>query len=153
MFGGNRMNLTMALVVSLFLLALVFGLGFIALSPGTSGARGPVVLTVFVIALLTTLLAILLLLRWLLRPYRQLVGEAERAPVSARANQSLNEAEFVLETFQTVVAQLQSQQHELEKLSAQASARAASAEKFSDRIVASVPSGLIAFDSTGRATG
>jgi len=152
MFGGNRMNLTMALVVSLFLLALVFGLGFIALSPGTSGARGPVVLTVFVIALLTTLLAILLLLRWLLRPYRQLVGEAERAPVSARANQSLNEAEFVLETFQTVVAQLQSQQHELEKLSAQASARAASAEKFSDRIVASVPSGLIAFDSTGRAT-
>jgi PAS domain S-box-containing protein len=58
----------------------------------------------------------------------------------------------VLETFQSVVAQLQAQQRELEVLSAQASARAASAEKFSERIVASVPSGLVAFDSSGRAT-
>ena len=40
----------------------------------------------------------------------------------------------------------------MEQLSAQASARAASAEKFSERIVASVPSGLVAFDARCRAT-
>jgi signal transduction histidine kinase len=63
---------------------------------------------------------------------------------------SKDEAEFVLETFQSVVAQLQDQRKALEQLSNQASKRADSAEKFSERIVASVPSGLIAFDGTGR---
>ena len=66
--------------------------------------------------------------------------------------ESKDEAEFVLETFQSVLAQLQTQRKELEKLSAQASERADSAEKFSARIVASVPSGLIAFDAGGRST-
>ncbi|HEX8097522.1 MAG TPA: ATP-binding protein, partial [Pyrinomonadaceae bacterium] len=51
-----------------------------------------------------------------------------------------------------VVAQLQEQQRELEQLSAQASARADSAEMFSERIIASVPSGLLAFDARGYAT-
>ncbi|OLE55202.1 MAG: hypothetical protein AUG51_04425 [Acidobacteria bacterium 13_1_20CM_3_53_8] len=152
MFRGNQLNLMMALVVSLFLLAVVFGVGFIALSPSASGRSAPVMITVFVVALLTALLAVIFLLRWLLRPYRQLVGEAERAPIAARANQSRNEAEFVLETFQSVIAQLQSQQRELERLSVEARARAASAERFSDRIVASVPSGLVAFDAAARAT-
>ncbi len=152
MFRGNQLNLTMALVVSLFLLAIVFGLGFIALTPAVAGRNAPLMITLFVAALLVALLVIIFVLRWLLRPYRQLVGEAERAPVASRANQSRNEAEFVLETFQSVVAQLQSQQRELERLSAEASARAASAEKFSDRIVASVPSGLVAFDAHARAT-
>src|ERR687893_576583 len=62
------------------------------------------------------------------------------------------EGQFVLETFQTVVAQLQEQQRELEALSARDRARAASAEQFSERIVMSVPSGLVAFDAKGRAT-
>ena len=62
---------------------------------------------------------------------------------------SQDEAEFVLETFQSVVAQLQEQRKELEQLSAEARERANSAEKFSERIVASLPSGLIAFDGAG----
>ena len=48
-----------------------------------------------------------------------------------------------------MVAQLQEQRKELEQLSAQASERANSAEKFSERIVASLPSALIAFDRSG----
>ncbi|MBA2504039.1 MAG: GHKL domain-containing protein, partial [Pyrinomonadaceae bacterium] len=44
------------------------------------------------------------------------------------------------------------QQRELEVLSLQARARADSAEQFSERIIASVPSGLVAFDAQGRAT-
>ena len=55
----------------------------------------------------------------------------------------------MLETFQSVVAQLQEQRKELEQLSAEARERANSAEKFSERIVASLPSGLIAFDGAG----
>jgi signal transduction histidine kinase len=55
----------------------------------------------------------------------------------------------VLETFQSVVAQLQEQRKALEQLSAEARERANSAEKFSERIVASLPSGLIAFDGAG----
>jgi signal transduction histidine kinase len=62
---------------------------------------------------------------------------------------SQDEAEFVLETFQAVVAQLQEQRTELEQLSAEARERATSAEKFSERIVASLPSGLLAFDANG----
>jgi signal transduction histidine kinase len=79
------------------------------------------------------------------------VGEARRAPV-AHSGKTQNEAAFVLETFQSVIAQLQEQQHELRRLSDQASQRADSAERFSDRIVASMPTGLIAFDSAGNAT-
>src|SRR5205085_2355149 len=76
----------------------------------------------------------------------------ERAPVNVRSEMPRDEGQFVLETFKSVVAQLQARERELEALSAQASARAASAEKFSERIVASVPSGLIAFDAQGKAT-
>ncbi len=78
------------------------------------------------------------------------MGEAERAPIAPHAHKSQDEAQFVLETFQSIVAQLQAQQKELERLSAEASRRADSAERFSERIVASVPSGLVAFDASGR---
>src|SRR4030095_6759055 len=88
--------------------------------------------------------------RGVLRPYQKLVGEAERASVGSQLLKSKDEAEFVLETFQSVVAQLQEQRKELERLSEQARERASSAEKFSERIVASLPSGLIAFDGSGR---
>lgn len=148
----NRVQLAMALVVGLLLVANLFTLTLVALTPHERGVRAPVLYTVFIITLLVSLPAIFLLPRWLLRPYRQLVGEAKRAPVAALPAGARDETEFVLETFQAVVAQLSAQQKELEKLSAQASARAASAEMFNERIVASVPSGLVAFDARGVAT-
>ena len=112
-------------------------------------ARGPILLASFIVILIGSLLAILFVVRWLLRPYHQLVGEAQRASVASEILKSQDEAEFVLETFQSVVAQLQEQRTELEKLSAEARERATSAEKFSERIVASLPSGLLAFDANG----
>ena len=76
-----------------------------------------------------------------------------RTRAHRRAGQkSGNEGEFVLETFQSVVAQLQEQRKELERLTAQAGERADSAVRFSERIVASVPSSLIAFDANGHST-
>ena len=122
------------MLTGLFLLAVLFAVLLYAFTPETPAARSPILLAAFIAILLGSLLCILFVLRWLLRPYQQLVGEAQRASVGA-PHKSQDEAEFVLETFQSVVAQLQEQRKEL--------------EKFSERIVASLPSGLIAFDGAG----
>jgi nitrogen fixation/metabolism regulation signal transduction histidine kinase len=148
----SRFQLIFAVLGGVCLLASLLAVVLFAFGPLTSTARAPVLLLVFVSTLIVTLLCGTLLLRWLLRPYRQLVGEAERAPVSTQPKAARDEAEFVLETFQSVVAQLQSQQRTLETMRAEETERADSAEKFNERIVASVPSGLIAFGPDGRAT-
>jgi signal transduction histidine kinase len=145
----NRFQSGITMLTGLFLLAVLFVILLYALTPETPAARGPILLASFIAILIGGMLCILFLLRWLLRPYQQLVGEAQRASTSAQTLKSQDEAEFVLETFQSVVSQLQEQRKELEKLSAEARERASSAEKFSERIVASLPSGLIAFDGAG----
>ena len=136
------------MLTGLFLLAALFAILLYALIPETPTTRGPILLASFIAILIGSLLCMLLLLRWLFRPYHQLIGEAQRATAD-QLLKSQDEAEFVLETFQSVVAQLQEQRKELEQLSAEARERASSAEKFSERIVASLPSGLIAFDGGG----
>ena len=123
------------MLTGLFLLAVLFAVLLYAVTPDTPDARGPILFASFLAILIGSMLAILFLLRWLLRPYQQLVGEAQRATVAKQEHKSRDEAEFVLETFQSVVSELQEQRN--------------SAEKFSERIVASLPSGLIAFDAAG----
>lgn len=147
--GRNRFQSGLTMLTGLFLLAVLFAVLLYALTPETPAARGPILLASFIAILIGSLLSILFVVRWLLRPYHQLVGEAQRASVANQMLKSQDEAEFVLETFQSVVAQLQEQRKELEQLSAEARERATSAEKFSERIVASLPSGLLAFDATG----
>jgi two-component system sensor histidine kinase AtoS len=146
---GNRYQFGLTLLTGFFLFATLFAVLLYSLTPATPATRGPLLLTAFVAILLGALVCILFFLRWVLRPYRQLVGEAEKASAEAQPHKSKDEAEFVLETFQSVVAQLQEQRKALEQLSSQASKRADSAERFSQRIVASVPSALIAFDGAG----
>src|SRR5689334_17069234 len=145
----SRFQSGLTMLAGLFLLAAVFAILLYALTPETPVLRGPILLAAFIAILLGSLLCMLFLLRWLLRPYNQLIGEAERASTARELLKSQDEAEFVLETFQSVVAQLQEQRNALEQLSAEARERAMSAEKFSERIVASLPSGLIAFDANG----
>ena len=146
----SRFQSGLTMLTGLFLLATLFAILLYALTPETPAAREPILLASFIAILLGSLLFILFLLRWLLRPYNKLVGEAQRASSVNAAGKSQDEAEFVLETFQSVVSQLQEQRKALEQLSAEASERASSAEKFSERIVASLPSGLLAFDAAGR---
>jgi len=147
---GNRYQFGITLLTGFFLLATFLAVLLYVLIPTTPATRGPFLLAAFVAILLGSLVCILFFLRWMLRPYRQLVGEAEKASgVESQPHKVKDEAEFVLETFQSVVGQLQEQRKELEQLSTQASKRADSAERFSERIVASVPSGLIAFDGSG----
>jgi len=137
------------MMAGVFLLAVLFALLLYVMAPDSPATRGPILLASFLAILIGSLLGILFLLRWLLRPYHQLIGEAQRATVADQMMKSQDEAEFVLETFQSVVTQLQEQRKELEQLSVEARERANSAEKFSERIVASLPSGLIAFDGAG----
>jgi PAS domain S-box-containing protein len=147
--SGRQLSLT--ILAAVFLLAAVVVFALFVLAPNTADVYQPFLLTTFIVALFISLVCIAWLLRGILRPYSQLITEAERAPV-AHLTKSQNEAAFVLETFQSVVAKLQAQQQELERLSAEASQRADSAERFSERIVASMPTGLIAFDLSGKAT-
>jgi signal transduction histidine kinase len=147
----SRLPTWLTIFAGIFLLGTVAIFAVFAMAPGTAAVYRPFLLTGFVTALFVALVSIAWLLRGLLRPYSQLVGEARRAPV-AHSGKSQNEAAFVLETFQSVVGQLQTQQQQLERLSTQASQRADSAERFSERIVASMPTGLIAFNSSGHAT-
>ncbi|MFN2531343.1 MAG: PAS domain-containing sensor histidine kinase [Pyrinomonadaceae bacterium] len=146
---SNRFQFGLTLLTALFFLAVFFAVVLYLVTPEAPASGGPILLAAFIAILLGILLGTVFLLRWIFRPYRQLVGEAERASVGAQIRQSSDEAEFVLDTFQSVVGQLQEQRKELEKLSAAASERATSAEKFSERIVASLPSALIAFDGNG----
>ena len=147
----SRLPTWLTVLAGIFLLGAVMIFALFAMAPGTAVVYRPFLLTAFVATLFIALVSIAWLLRGLLRPYSQLVGEARRAPVT-HSGKSQNEAAFVLETFQSVIGQLQTQQQQLERLSAQASQRADSAERFSERIVASMPTALIAFDSTGQAT-
>ena len=95
------MQLALALVVGLLLVANLFTLALVALTPAARAARAPLLFTVFVITLVVSVPSILLLPRWLLRPYRQLVDEAERAPVSTRGREGegRDETEFVWKLF------------------------------------------------------
>src|SRR5213078_3763757 len=147
----SRLQVLLTILAGVFLLGTVMIFAVVALAPNTAVVYRPFLLTTFVVTLFISMGCIAWLLRGLLRPYSQLVGEAMRAPV-AHSGKTQNEAAFVLETFQSVIAQLQDQQKELQRLSERASQRADSAERFSDRIVASMPTGLIAFDARGNAT-
>jgi len=148
---ASRLQYLLVFLAGIFLLGTVVVVAVLAIAPETALVYRPLLLTTFVVTLFISMVCVAWLLRGLLRPYSQLVGEAKRAPV-AHSGKSQNEAAFVLETFQSVIAQLQDQQKELQRLSEQASQRADSAERFSDRIVASMPTGLVAFDAAGSAT-
>lgn len=148
---ASRSQILFTILAGIFLLGAVLIFGIFALAPDAAVVYRPFLLTSFVVTLFVCLVCITWLLRGLLRPYSQLVGEAKRAPVT-HSSKTQNEAAFVLETFQTVITQLQDQQAELKRLGDQASARADSAERFSEHIVASMPTGLIAFDAAGNTT-
>src|SRR6266436_9438209 len=148
---ASRPQLLITILAGIFLLGTALIFGIFAVAPDAAFVYRPFLLTSFVVTLFLSLVCIAWLLRGLLGPYSQLIGEAQRAPV-AHSGKRQNEAAFVLETFQSVIAQLQEQQKELQRLNEQASQRADSAEAFSDRIVASMPTALLAFDASGHAT-
>jgi PAS domain S-box-containing protein len=103
-----------------------------------------------IVALTFGLVLTILLVRWLVRPYRRMVEAARGSPVHPSAARS--ESEFVVETFQALVEQLQAKERELEKLHALERQRAERSERFSERLIANIPSGLVTVDSGGTVT-
>jgi signal transduction histidine kinase len=90
------------------------------------------------------------LVRWLLKPYRRMVEAARGSPV--RPSSAKTESEFVVETFQALVERLQAKEKELEQLHALERDRAERSERFSERLVANIPSGLVTINSVGLVT-
>src|ERR1700694_4824869 len=98
MMRGNRYQFGLTLLTGFFLLATVLAVLLYALTPTTPATRGPLLLAAFVAILFGSLVCILFFLRWMLRPYRQLVGEAEKASAAeSQPHTAKDEAEFVLE--------------------------------------------------------
>jgi PAS domain S-box-containing protein len=91
-----------------------------------------------------------LLFRWLLKPYRQVVEAARHSPV--RGSPELSESEFVVETFQALISQLQAKERELAQLHSMERRRAERSERFSERLIANIPSGLVTISSRGIVT-
>ena len=91
-----------------------------------------------------------LLLRWLLKPYRRVVEAARHSPV--RGSAELSESEFVVETFQALITQLQAKEKELAQLHSMERRRAERSERFSERLIANIPSGLVTINSSGQVT-
>ena len=56
------------MMAGLFLLAVLFALVLYVLTPDTPARRGPILLASFIAILIGSLLGIMFLLRWLLRP-------------------------------------------------------------------------------------
>lgn len=149
---GSRFFLALLLLGGVFLLANTFVMAWLT---GGTALLPPQYRTWGFGLVLTLILGVpvlLLITGWSRRSYRQLEAVARQSQRLTGEAQQPEAADFVLATFRAAVDQLQAQRSELQQLHSQVSARAASAERLSAHIVASVPSGLIAFDQRGRAT-
>jgi len=91
-----------------------------------------------------------LLVRWLLKPYRKVVEAARHSPV--RGSPELSESEFVAQTLQALITQLQAKERELAQLHSIERRRAERSERFSERLIANIPSGLVTINSAGQIT-
>ena len=103
-----------------------------------------------IVALVCGLALLYLLARWLLRPYNRMVEAARGSPVHPLS--APTESEFVVQTFQALIEQLQKKEQELALLHAAERMRAERSERFSERLIANIPSGLVAVSSTGLVT-
>ncbi|HXG67600.1 MAG TPA: ATP-binding protein, partial [Blastocatellia bacterium] len=116
-------------------------------------ASSPLVFYVFsyqIVALVIGLGLIFLFVRRMLSPYRRLVEVARGSPV--RAPSAVSESEFVLETFQAVIDNLQAKEKELAQLHEVERRRAERSERFSERVISNIPSGLVAINTRGQIT-
>ncbi|HSE37438.1 MAG TPA: ATP-binding protein [Blastocatellia bacterium] len=141
------------LVLILALLSLI-GLSLALFSrSGSQVGASPILIYLFsyqIIALVLGIGLVFLLIRWLLRPYGRMVEAARGSPV--RPSSAISEGEFVAQTFQALVEQLQANEKELAHLHELERMRAERSERFSERLIANIPSGLISIDSKGIVT-
>jgi signal transduction histidine kinase len=152
-FGAVENKARLAILVLILSLLSLVGLSLALFARAGSVTSSPLIIYLFsyqIIALVFGIGLVFLLIRWLLRPYRRMVEAAKGSPV--RASSAMSESEFVAQTFQALIDQLQSKERELAALHALERNRAERSERFSERLVANIPSGLITVDSKGLVT-
>ncbi|MFY9609659.1 MAG: ATP-binding protein [Blastocatellia bacterium] len=147
----NKARLAMVVVVLGLLLIIGVSVGLYLQVRGELASSPFAFLTAYLlVAPLLGLTLVFVVVRWLLRPYRRMVEAARGSPV--RASSAKSESEFVVETFQALVERLQIKEKELEHLHTLERNRAERSERFSERLVANIPSGLVTVDSSGLVT-
>ena len=153
-FGAVENKARLAMLVLILSLLSLIALSLALFSrTGSERRASPILIYVFsyqIIALVLGIGLVFLLIRWLLRPYRRMVEAARGSPV--RASSAISEGEFVAQTFQALVEQLQANERELAQLHELERRRAERSERFSERLIANIPSGLITIDSKGIVT-
>lgn len=102
-------------------------------------------------ALSLVLLAIVLFLNSMLTPHRRLVAEARSvaSELSDAGPDDQDEGEFLLTTFQDVVARLKDKERELQALHRLEKARADETEALASDIIRSMTTGLVSLDPSG----
>jgi signal transduction histidine kinase len=148
----NKARLAMLVLILALLSLIALSLALFSRSESQVGAS-PILIYLFsyqILALVLGIGLVFLLIRWLLRPYGRMVEAARGSPV--RASSAISEGEFVAQTFQALVEQLQANEKELAHLHELERMRADRSERFSERLIANIPSGLISIDSKGIVT-
>lgn len=148
----NKARLAMLVLILALLSLIALSLALFSRT-GSQVRASPILIYLFsyqIIALVLGIGLVFLLVRWLLRPYRRMVEAARGSPV--RASSAISEGEFVAQTFQALVEQLQANERELAHLHELERRRAERSERFSERLIANLPSGLITIDSKGIVT-
>lgn len=148
----NKARLAMLVLILALLSLIALSLALFSRT-GTQLRTSPLLIYLFsyqILALILGIGLVFLLIRWLLRPYKRMVEAARGSPV--RASSAISEGEFVAQTFQALVEQLQAKERELAKLHELERRRAERSERFSERLIANIPSGLITVDSKGIVT-
>lgn len=148
----NKARLAMLVLVLSLLSLIALSLALFSRT-GSQLRSSPIIIYLFsyqIIALVFGIGLVFMLIRWLLRPYRRMVEAARGSPV--RASSAISEGEFVAQTFQALVERLQAKERELAQLHELERSRAERSERFSERLIANIPSGLITIDSKGVVT-
>jgi PAS domain S-box-containing protein len=84
------------------------------------------------------------------RPFRVLMQTARSAPAETKPGENRNEADFLIDTFNGVIAQLKNKEQELERLHMLEKARADDVQQLNQDLISSISSGLILIDHTGK---
>ncbi len=101
-------------------------------------------------ALTLVLLALVLFLNSFLAPHRRLVAEARSVAGGLDPTvEGADESQFLLSTFQSVVARLKEKEKQLEEMHQQEKARADETEALATDIIHSMTSGLVSLDEAG----
>lgn len=95
-------------------------------------------------------LAVLYFFESAFRPYRILMQTARSAPAQVPTYEKGNEADFLIQTFNSVIGQLKTKEQELAKLHLTEKARADDVAQLNQDLIRSISSGLILVDHAGK---